>query len=256
MNNVFSSDCLQGGTYLVTGASSGIGRATALLIAACGGKVIAAGRDATRLAELHSALAGDAAHAMSVQELQDADTVADWVKGLADQHGPLAGVFHAAGVELIRPARMVRQSHLDQLFASSLYASFGIARAVSQKNSLVDGGSVVLMSSVAGSTGQVGMTAYSAAKAGIDALVRSLACELAARRIRVNSIAAGAVETAMHARLTKGSGDGATAEYERSHLLGFGAPDDVANAAIFLLSGASRWITGSVLAADGGYMVR
>jgi NAD(P)-dependent dehydrogenase (short-subunit alcohol dehydrogenase family) len=256
MNKVFSTDCLAGGTYLVTGASSGIGRATALLIGACGGKVIAAGRDEARLDEVRAALAGPAEHATSVQELRDADAVADWVKGLIEAHGPLAGVFHAAGMELIRPARMMRQAQLDEIFASSLYAAFGIARAVSQKNSMVDGGSVVFMSSVAGSTGQVGMTAYSAAKAGIDGLVRSLACELAPRRIRVNSIAAGAVETAMHARLTKGSGEGATADYARSHLLGFGAPEDVANAAVFLLGGASRWVTGSVLAADGGYMVR
>jgi NAD(P)-dependent dehydrogenase (short-subunit alcohol dehydrogenase family) len=165
-------------------------------------------------------------------------------------------VFHGAGVELIKPARMTRQADLDNVLCGSLYAGFGIARAVSQKNTMQDAGSVVLMSSVAGSTGQVGMTAYSAAKAAIEGLVRSLSCELAARTIRVNAIAAGAVETAMHARLTRGSGEAATAEYARSHLLGFGTADDVANAAVFLLSGASRWITGSVMAVDGGYMVR
>jgi NAD(P)-dependent dehydrogenase (short-subunit alcohol dehydrogenase family) len=255
MTNVFADDCLAGGTYLVTGASSGIGRATAVLIAACGGRVIGAGRDEGRLAEVQAGLAGDG-HTMAAQELRDADGVTDWVKSLVETHGPLAGVFHGAGVELIKPARMTRQADLDNVFAGSLYAGFGIARAVSQKNTMVDGGAVVLMSSVAGSTGQVGMTAYSAAKAAIEGLVRSLSCELAPRAIRVNAIAAGAVETAMHARLTRGSGEAATAEYARSHLLGFGAADDVANAAVFLLSGASRWITGSVMAVDGGYMVR
>ena len=255
MTKVFADDCLAGGTYLVTGASSGIGRATALLIAACGGRVIGAGRDEGRLAELQAALPG-AGHVVSAQELLDADTVTDWVKGLVETHGPLSGVFHGAGVELIKPARMTRQADLDNVLGGSLYAGFGIARAVSQKNTMADGGSVVLMSSVAGSTGQVGMTAYSAAKAAVEGLVRSLSCELAARAIRVNAIAAGAVETAMHARLTRGSGEAATAEYARSHLLGFGAADDVANAAVFLLSGASRWITGSVMAVDGGYMVR
>lgn len=255
MTKTFAEDCLAGGTYLVTGASSGIGRATALLIAACGGRVIGAGRDAGRLAELQEVLPGTG-HVVSAQELRDADTVTDWVKGLVEAHGPLSGVFHGAGVELIKPARMTRQADLDKVLAGSLYAGFGIARAVSQKNTMVDGGSVVLMSSVAGATGQVGMTVYSAAKAGVEGLVRSLSCELAARAIRVNAIAAGAVETAMHARLTRGSGEAATAEYARSHLLGFGAADDVANAAVFLLSGASRWITGSVMAVDGGYMVR
>jgi NAD(P)-dependent dehydrogenase (short-subunit alcohol dehydrogenase family) len=256
MNNVFSPDCLKGSTYLVTGASSGIGRATAILIAACGGKVIAAGRDEARLAAVRSLLAGGAEHATTVQDLRGADSVADWVKGIVETHGALSGVFHAAGVELIRPVRMTRQAQIDEVFSSSLYAAFGLARGVSQKNAMIDGGSVVFMSSVAGSTGQVGMTAYSAAKAGIDGLVRSLSCELAPRAIRVNAIAAGAVETAMHARLTKGSGEDATNEYGRSHLLGFGAAEDIAHSVVFLLSAASRWITGSVLAVDGGYMVR
>ncbi|WP_323119387.1 SDR family NAD(P)-dependent oxidoreductase [Burkholderia alba] len=251
----FSERCLAGGIYLVTGASSGIGQAAATAIARAGGRIVAGGRDADRLAAVVAALPGDG-HAASTAELNDADMAADWAGQLAERHGAFAGVFHAAGAELIRPARMTRQAQLDHVFGSSLYAAFGIARAVSRKNVLADGGSVVLMSSVAGSTGQVGMTAYSAAKAGIDGLVRSLACELAARRIRVNSIAAGAVKTAMHARLTQGSPDDAVAAYEQSHLLGFGEADDVANAALFLLSGASRWITGTVLAVDGGYRVR
>jgi NAD(P)-dependent dehydrogenase (short-subunit alcohol dehydrogenase family) len=112
------------------------------------------------------------------------------------------------------------------------------------------------MSSVAGSTGQVGMTAYSAAKSAIDGMVRSLACELASRQIRVNSIAAGAVHTAMHDRLTKGSSDDATHAYANAHLLGFGTPLDVAQAVIYLLSPASRWITGTTMFVDGGYAVR
>jgi NAD(P)-dependent dehydrogenase (short-subunit alcohol dehydrogenase family) len=251
----FSERCLAGGTYLVTGASSGIGQAAAQAIARAGGRVIAGGRDAARLDAAVAALPGDG-HFAAPAALDQADPAADWTGQLAELHGSFAGIFHAAGTELIRPARMTRQAQLDQVFGSSLYAAFGIARAVSRKDVMSDGGSVVLMSSVAGVTGQVGMTAYSAAKAGVDGLVRSLACELAARRIRVNSISAGAVKTAMHARLTQGSPDDAVAAYEQSHLLGFGEPDDVAHAVLFLLSGASRWITGTALAVDGGYRVR
>lgn len=252
---IFAADCLAGRTYLVTGASSGIGRASAMAIAALGGRVIAAGRDETRLQATLDDLTGTH-HATSVQALNDADQTAEWLGTIAETHGALAGVFHAAGVELIRPAKLTKQEHLDQVFGSSLFAAFGVARAASKKNVIVDGGSIVFMSSVAGSTGQQGMTAYSAAKAGIDGMVRSLACELAPRRIRVNSIAAGAVDTAMHQRLTAGAGDDAVATYERSHLLGFGEAADVANAAIFLLGDASRWITGTTLVADGGYMAR
>ncbi|CAJ3584492.1 short chain dehydrogenase/reductase family oxidoreductase [Burkholderia pseudomallei] len=252
---MFSERCLAGGTYLVTGASSGIGRAAAIAIAQLGGRLVLGGRDPARLADTLAALPGDG-HASHAAALDDADAAADWVGALTETHGPLAGVFHAAGVELIRPARMTAQAQLEQVFGASLYAAFGIARAAAKKNVIADGGSVVYMSSVAGSTGQVGMTAYSAAKAGIEGLVRSLACELAPRRIRANAIAAGAVKTEMHARLTRGTPEDALAAYEASHLLGFGEPGDVAAAAIFLLSGASRWITGTSLVVDGGYKVR
>ena len=240
----------------MTGASSGIGKATALMIAECGGKVIVSGRDEARLRNTLSELKHGATHDLSVQALINSDQTADWIKGLVTLHGPLTGVFHAAGVELIRPARLTKQVHLDDVFGSSLYAAFGIARAISQKNMFNDGGSVVFMSSVGGSIGQSGMTAYSAAKSGIDGMVRSLACEMASRRIRVNSIAAGAVITSMHERYSNISGADAKNDFEKSHLLGFGESVDIANAAIFLLSNASRWITGSIMAVDGGYMVR
>jgi NAD(P)-dependent dehydrogenase (short-subunit alcohol dehydrogenase family) len=255
MTTVFSKNCLTGGTYLVTGASSGIGQGTARLIAQCGGQVIISGRNEARLNETLSSLEGSG-HIASVVDLVDADQTADWMKGIVQEHGALSGVFHSAGISFLRPARMTKQSHLNDIFNSSLFAAFGIARTASQKNTIVDGGSLVFMSSVAGSAGQQGMTAYSAAKAGIDALVRSLACEMAARKIRVNSIVAGAVKTAMHDSWFNGSSSSAIEEYEKSHLLGFGEIDDISNAALFLLSSTSRWVTGTSLVIDGGHMVK
>jgi NAD(P)-dependent dehydrogenase (short-subunit alcohol dehydrogenase family) len=251
----FSENYLAGGQYLVTGASSGIGRETAVLLAQCGGRVIAAGRDAERLAGLVDGLPGSG-HAASVNALVDADQTADWVKSLVAEYGPFDGVFHAAGIESVRPIRLTKQEHIDALMASSVFAAFGIARAMSQRGAIADGGSLVFMSSVAGSSGQAGMSLYSAAKAGIDGLVRSLACEFAPRRVRVNSIAAGAITTPMHERLSRTSTEAAIEAYEQSHLLGFGAPADVANAALFLLGPASRWVTGTTMVIDGGYLCR
>jgi NAD(P)-dependent dehydrogenase (short-subunit alcohol dehydrogenase family) len=254
----FSENALAGNTYLVTGASSGIGRASAGMIARLGGRVVISGRDEGRLADTLAELnaSGERGHRISATALADADQTCDWIKGLGEDVGELSGIFHAAGVELIRPAKMTKQAQLESVFGSSLYAAFGIARAASLKGVMQDGGSLVFMSSVAGSHGQLGMTGYSAAKAGIDGMVRSLACEMAARRIRVNGIAAGGVKTAMHDRLARNSGESTTAEYEKSHLLGFGEAIDVAHAAVFLLSAASRWITGTSMVVDGGYGVR
>jgi NAD(P)-dependent dehydrogenase (short-subunit alcohol dehydrogenase family) len=254
--NIFSDTCLAGKTYLITGASSGIGLSAAQLMSFCGARLIVSGRDTSRLTLALTALDKRATHVIEEKSLSDADDTADWVKALSQQHGALDGIFHCAGTELIRPARLTKQEHLNEVFGSSVFASFGIARASGQKGVLTDGASVVFMSSVAGSTGQGGMTAYSAAKASIDGLVRSLACELAPRKIRANTIAAGAVHTAMHERLIKNNGEAATQHYEAAHLLGFGNPYDIANAVVFLLSDAARWITGTTMFVDGGYVVR
>lgn len=253
MKPVFDTNSLQGMRYLVTGGSSGLGRASVELLAACGASVTIAGRDPERLNQVLAGLPGSG-HRISQLNLQNADTVAEWFKALAEETGPFDGVFHAAGIELIRFIRMTKQAHLDDVLSSSLFAAFGLARAASQKGGMVDGGSLLFMSSVAGSSGQAGMAAYSAAKAGIDGMVRSLASEMAPRRIRVNSLAAGAVQTPMHDRLTRGSTPEAAHAYESSHPLGFGEPGDIANAAVFLLGPASRWITGTTMVVDGGYL--
>lgn len=252
---IFDANSLREKTYLVTGASSGIGKATAKALSDCGAKIIIAGRDVRRLDESLLALSGDG-HIKAVCAFEDADQVCDWVKSLVESNGPLDGVFHCAGTELIRPIRMTKQAQLSDIFGSSLFAAFGLARGLSQKNAMNDGGSIVFMSSVAGSVGQVGMAAYSATKAAIDGMVRSLACELAPRKIRVNSIVAGAIKTAMHERLTHGSAEEITLRYEQMHLLGFGEVDDIAQCAIFLLGQGSRWVTGTSLVVDGGYLAR
>lgn len=252
---VFAPHCLAGQTCLVTGASSGIGRAAAILLATLGARVIVSGRDEARLESTLLELPG-AGHAASGATLTDADATAQWVTGLAETHGPFTGIFHAAGVEFIRPVKLIKQEHLEHVFASSLYAAFGVARAASRKGVVADRSAIVFMSSAAGSTGQAGMTAYSAAKAGIDGLTRSLACELAPRGIRVNSIAAGAVATEMHARIAATNSAESMLAYEQCHPLGLGQPEDVANAVAFLLADSGRWITGTTLHVDGGYVAR
>ena len=252
---LFDTNCLAGGVYLITGASSGLGKATANLVAQCGGKVILSGRDSVRLENVKSGLLGSG-HQISKINFNEIDNVTEWVKKLAEENGALSGVFHAAGMELVRPIRMIKQEQLDEIFGSSIFAAFGIAKALAQRGVMQEGGSLVLMSSVAGSSGQIGMTAYSAAKASIDGLVRSLAVELATKKIRVNSIVAGAVNTEMHQRLTRGLDEIAIKNYQRTHLLGFGEPEDISNAVIFLLSAASRWITGTSMVVDGGYLAK
>lgn len=250
--SIFTPDSLAGRHIVVTGASSGLGRQAAMILAVAGGHLRLLGRDQGRLQETLASLPGSG-HGMIVASFTDLETTAEIIKDIANKNGAIDGVFHSAGVEIVRPMRMFKNDHLARLFEASLYSALGIARAAALRGVLNDRASLVFMSSVAGLRGTAGMVGYSATKAAIDGMVRSLACELAGRGIRVNSIAAGAIQTEMHDRLTKSLGESALADYERRHLLGFGQSADIANAALFLLSEASSWITGTTLIVDGGY---
>lgn len=251
----FANDALTGKRILVTGASSGIGQETAIRLAAHGASLIIMGRDEGRLAATADRLApGD--HVARAGDLTDADAVAELVGDIAKEVGALHGVFHSAGSSLVLPAKLTKNRHLDEVFGAGFRGAFGVARAAAKKGVMIEGGSLVFMSSVSSLRGRQGMVAYSAAKGAIDGMVRALATELAGRAIRANSIISGAVETQMHNNFVESVDDTLVANYRNLHLLGFGNPGDIADAALFLLSDASRWITGSSMAVDGGYTAK
>lgn len=248
---IFAEDCLAGRRFMVTGASSGLGREAAVLISRCGGNVALVGRDEGRLAETLAAMA-PGEHSTHSFEMSDAELVADSVQKAAKEGGIFDGIFHSAGTTMVLPAKLLKNRHLDEVFGANVRGAFGIARAAAKKGVLNDGGALIFMSSVASVTGRPALSAYCAAKAAVDGLVRSLAVEFADRGIRVNSITAGAVETAMHVEFVNSINDAARKDYEDFHLLGFGQPEDVAHAAVYLLSDGGQWITGAALAVDGG----
>jgi NAD(P)-dependent dehydrogenase (short-subunit alcohol dehydrogenase family) len=251
----FAEDCLADRLIVVTGASSGIGREAAMLLARCGARLVLLGRDESRLQQTLSELSGEG-HSTRMADLTDAELTADLIQAIAKEEGVIHGVFHAAGTTLTLPAKLHKNHHLDDVFGASMHGAFGIARAASKKGVLTDGGSLVFMSSVAATRGRSGITAYCASKAAVDGLARALSAELAGRRIRVNSIRAGGVNTPMLAAVAGNMSEAGRKEYEDLHLMGVGEAEDVANAAVFLLSDASRWITGSSMAVDGGAAVR
>lgn len=169
--------------------------------------------------------------------------------------GQFDGIVHCAGVEVVAPLRLTS----DVQYRAAMMAAdstFAILRAAAAKGVMADGASIVLLSSVAAHRGTAGMVAYSAGKAAIEGMVRPAALELAPRKIRVNAIAAGAFLSPMHDRITRNMPPAAQDAYAAAHPLGFGLHDDVRDAVLYLLSDASRWITGTTMVVDGGYLAR
>lgn len=246
---------LTGRRILVTGASAGIGRATALILADLGAQVVVNGRNRERLAATLAALPGDG-HATAAFDLADCDAIPGWIKELAAD-GPLSGIAHCAGTQSSKPVRGVDVAYFDQLMHANLLSALALARGLRQKGCCAgDGGAMVLVASVAAFIGQPGNVVYAASKGGLVAAARGLAMELLRDRIRVNCVAPAMVETEMMERFRQTTTKEQFDQIVAAHPMGFGKPDNVGNAIAFLLSEAACWINGVCLPVDGGYLAQ
>ncbi len=242
----------EGRTILVTGASSGIGRAACISLASLGAQLILVGRDDHRLRETMGQLAGSN-HQVETFDLLRTNAICPWMKSLAAESGPWDGLVHSAGVLVTRPLRYLDCGTFDETMQINVAAAVQLAKGFRQKGVCNENASVVFLSSMMGLVGQAGLAAYSASKGALIALARSLALEYARDGIRFNCIAPGLVETEMAQRLQKALPTGNYEALVQAHPLGVGKPQDVAHAITFLLSDAARWITGTTLVVDGGY---
>lgn len=189
-------------------------------------------------------------------DLDDHDATLSMLRGVVDRLGPLDGLFHSAGIHATTPLRMVAADQVSALFGANVTSAVMLAKAFRHRQVRGASPSIVLMSSAVGLVGEAGVSVYAATKAAVASLGKSLALELARENIRVNSIAAGIVETALTEKIRSSVGGEAWSQIEQAHPIGIGAVEDVANAALYLLSPVSRWVTGSVLVIDGGYTAR
>jgi NAD(P)-dependent dehydrogenase (short-subunit alcohol dehydrogenase family) len=236
---------LHGKTVLVTGASSGIGRAVAVECARVGARLVISGRSQERLDETMAMMkaVSNVDHVACIADVTDAAQLAQLVQAA----GEVDGVVHAAGISSVAPMRMLRQSAMQNTLDNNLLAPMLLTQQLMYKKSLRNGASLVFLSSIAAHTATLGLSPYAASKAALEGMIRPLALELAPRGMRANALAPGIVDTPMVNR------DDDLMETQRKlYPLGLGKPEDVAYAAIYLLSDASRKVTGTRLHLDGG----
>jgi len=235
---------LEGQRALVTGATSGIGRAVALQLARHGAEVVVHGRDAARGAETVAEITAAGGKASFVAA--DLGDVAD-VQRLASEVGDVDILVNNAGISLFAPTAEFDVSAFDKMFASNVRAPFLLVAAFAPGMAARGHGSIVSLSSMAGGVGLVGGAAYGATKASLEAMTRAWAAEYSASGVRVNAIAPGPVYTP-----SPSGPEFITALGETTPMHRASQPEEIAEVIAFLASPRASYITGTTVAADGG----
>ena len=242
---------------VVTGASSGIGAQCAIDCSKMGAKVVLVGRNEERLQHTLAQCDEPDIHLIVSYDLINAEGMPLLIKGIVDRMGKISGLVNCAGVSTTLPINLVKKETLDNFFDTNVYSAYFLTKECAKKSGIAAGGrSVIFLSSVMGHVGENGKSIYSMTKGALVAGMRSLACELAKKNVRVNCISPGCIVTPINAHLPHIADPEKRAALEAQHLLGLGQVTDISNACIYLLSDASRWVTGANLMVDGGYTAK
>ncbi len=234
---------------LVTGASSGIGRACAIEASSIGAHCILVGRNENTLKETAALCLNQTD--VFVCDLKNVDEI----KKLVSQIRSIDGVVHCAGITYPRPVKFLKPEHIKEIFDINYNAPVLLTAELLQTNKANNNASFVFISSISSKHPYFGGATYVSSKAALEAFSRALAIEIAPKKMRSNVIMPAMVHTQMLEETKDATGEERFKEYEKLHPLGFGEPKDVADAVCFFLSTEARWITGSELKMDGGLLL-
>ena len=245
-SNMYNPYSLEGKTILITGAASGIGKATSIESSKLGAKIVAVDLNGEGLEKLMPQLEGEG-HLQFTGNLCDEE----FLKNLGEESPALDGVFLCAGVSDTTPVKFITEEKLKRVFDVNLTAPILMLKQLLVKKKINKGGSLVWMSSYGAEKVEPGLGIYAASKSAVNGIMRAYAKELVSRKIRSNSIMPMMIRTELLSTLNNIS-EKDWEKQEAMYPLGFGSPLDVAYAAIYLFSDASRWITGTQIRMDGG----
>jgi len=238
-------------TILVTGATAGIGRAIAVECSRAGAKLIITGRNEERLKETLEMLAGEG-HLFIGADL----TVSSELDKLVELVPKLDGLVNNAGIAKPLVLQFTEKDDVDEVLGINALAPINLTRLIVQQKKLNKGASLVFISSINGNNcAYVGSSVYAASKGAVTAFMKAVALELAPRGIRANAIHPGMIETDLLQSGTIGN-EQLEADRQKYPLKRYGKPEEVAYAAVYLLSDATQWMTGSSLLIDGGYTLQ
>lgn len=245
---------LENRRILVTGASAGIGRATAILCSKLGADVVLVGRNICELNKTLSLL-DEGKHLLLAYDLSNMDNIERLMNECVDKGKKLNGLVHSAGINAIAPLGTLNYKKMLDVMQINYFAFMELTRLYS-KHKYSNAGSIVVISSVSSLAGTKGTSLYCGSKGALDSSVRSLSLELVQKNIRINSVLPSYIKTDMYDAVADLAGEEAQDRIVSKQILGLGSVDDVANAVAFLLSDASKFITGSSLVVDGGYLAQ
>lgn len=241
---------IEGKTILITGASSGIGQATAIECSKMGAKLILTARNQNRLQDTMNLLQGDG-HIIITADI----TSQEDIDLLATNVPALDGLVNNAGIGMMRMVNFIKEDDLNLIFHANTFSCILLNRALLKNKKLKKGSSIVFTSSIASFYNTPGNAMYAASKAALTAYMRTCALELAEKQIRANSVHPGMTETRFILNDVYSEND-LKKNLESYPLKRYGKPEDIAYAIIYLLSDAASWVTGSSLVVDGGRLLK
>ena len=253
MSNPFT---LKNKTIVVTGASSGIGQQVAISCSQMGAKVVLIARNKERLEETKKQLSGKG-HLVVSYDLTDLEHQKELVSDIVSKVGRIDGLVNCAGITATLPLKLMKPETVDELFRTNVFATIELTRQVlGVKNVNKEGASVIFFASVMGCVGENAKSLYSLTKGSLISGCRSLALEYAPKKVRINVVSPGVVETPINMNQSYLADPEKRKATEALHPLGLGKTEDISNTCVFLLSDASRWITGQNIIVDGGYTIK